>query len=82
MFAKLLVFACLTVWVAPVFAQGTDPRAPKVFQWVDERSGDCHMSGVLTLYPDGHAHWDATGFDGQLAGQLLDPRRAGGGGPP
>jgi len=60
MLAKLIVFACVAVWAAPVFAQDADPRAPKVFKWVDERAGNCHMSGVLTLYPDGRAHWDAT----------------------
>ena len=42
-----------------------ESRAPKVFEWVDQRSGDCHLSGVLTLYPDGRARWDATTWTDQ-----------------
>ncbi len=40
-------------------------RNAKVFRWVDERAGNCHMSGVLTVYPDGRAHWDATTWTDQ-----------------
>ena len=32
----------------------------KTFQWIDQRAGNCHLSGVLTIYSNGHAHWDAT----------------------
>ncbi len=59
-----MLFKCsvvLCVVALCVFAfQPPDSRAPKVFQWVDQRAGDCHLSGTLTIYPDGHAHWDAT----------------------
>jgi hypothetical protein len=35
----------------------------KVYSWVDQRSGDCHLSGTLTIYPDGRARWDAYHLD-------------------
>ncbi len=35
-------------------------RDGKVFRFIDQRAGNCHLSGVLTIYPDGRAHWDAT----------------------
>ena len=30
------------------------------FTWTDQRAGDCHMTGVLTLTSDGNAAWNAT----------------------
>ena len=45
----------------PATAQARDEgRPPKRFEWVDQRTGDCHQSGALTLYPDGRAVWSAT----------------------
>jgi uncharacterized protein DUF6294 len=43
-----------------VCAQDRDNRDAKVFKFIDQRAGNCHLSGVLTIYPDGRAHWDAT----------------------
>ncbi len=40
----------------------------KVWEVIDARSGDCHMTGVLTLFDNGRAIWtassrtDSTGF--------------------
>jgi hypothetical protein len=34
--------------------------ATKTITWTDQRAGNCHMTGVLTMYSDGTAHWDAT----------------------
>jgi hypothetical protein len=36
------------------------PVYAKTFQWINQTAGDCHMSGVLTLYSNGQAHWDCT----------------------
>lgn len=45
----------------PAAAQNHDDGRPsKRFEWLDQRAGDCHQSGVLTLYPDGRAVWSAT----------------------
>jgi hypothetical protein len=35
-------------------------RDSKILEWDDQRAGDCHMTGVLTMYSDGSAHWQAT----------------------
>jgi hypothetical protein len=59
MITRLLLFASLTGLVALAF-QEPDRQPSKVFQWVDQRSGDCHLSGVLTLHADGRARWEAT----------------------
>ncbi len=32
----------------------------KTCTWVDQRAGDCHMTGILTLRSDGSALWDCT----------------------
>ena len=46
-------------------------REPKRFEWVDQRAGDCHLSGVLTLFPDGKARWAATSWtDHTVSGDI------------
>ena len=58
MFSKLIfIFGIGALCAVP---QSGDQPQPKVFRWVDQRAGDCHLSGVLTVFPGGHAHWDAT----------------------
>jgi hypothetical protein len=32
----------------------------KEFSWVDSRSGDCHLSGILTIFDHGYAIWTAS----------------------
>jgi len=44
----------------PAASQDRDDRPSKRFEWVDQRAGDCHQSGVLMLYRDGRAVWSAT----------------------
>src|SRR5579864_8072908 len=61
MFSKItLLFGFGVLCCGLACAQEQNDRHPKVFKWVDQRSGDCHMSGVLTIYPDGRARWDGT----------------------
>jgi len=61
MFSKFTLALGLSVLCCGLLsAQNHDDSNAKVFKWVDERAGDCHLSGVLTIYPDGRAHWDAT----------------------
>jgi hypothetical protein len=45
-----------------------DKRESKNFEWVDVRAGDCHMSGVLTIYSNGQAHWRATTWTDHTTG--------------
>ena len=61
-FAFFAVFGMLMApgLQVPSFSQEADSRPPKRFEWVDSRAGNCHLSGVLTLYPDGRAVWSAT----------------------
>ncbi|HUA02078.1 MAG TPA: DUF6294 family protein [Candidatus Aquilonibacter sp.] len=59
-FTLVMMLAAATALSAHAPQDEHNREAPKTFQWVNQRSGDCHLSGVLTLYPDGRAHWDAT----------------------
>jgi Family of unknown function (DUF6294) len=63
---RLTLLLTMGALLAPSFqcpapAQDRDDGRPsKRFEWLDQRAGDCHQSGVLTLYPDGRAVWSAT----------------------
>jgi hypothetical protein len=37
-----------------------ESHAFKEYKWVDQRSGDCHISGILTLFDHGYAIWTAS----------------------
>jgi hypothetical protein len=64
MFRKWLAFFMIliatAVFSAPLPQNDQEQPPPKTYQFVDQRAGDCHLSGVLTLHSDGRAHWDAT----------------------
>jgi len=35
-------------------------HAFKEFRWIDEKAGDCHTSGILTIFDHGYAIWTAS----------------------
>jgi len=55
--AKLVVLS-LVVGLAPALKAADEIP----FDWVDQRAGDCHLSGTLRLHSDGHASFDATSW--------------------
>lgn len=60
MFSKIVLLAVSLSCCGLTWSQAREDGNAKVFKWVDQRAGNCHLSGVLTLYPDGRAHWDGT----------------------
>jgi hypothetical protein len=58
----------LSCAAAAPLAQGDDRELTELKQthrykdytWVDQRSGDCHQSGVLTIFDHGYAIWSGS----------------------
>ena len=46
-------------------------HAFKEYRWIDEKAGDCHMSGILTIFDHGYAIWTASSkTDSRISGDI------------